>query len=186
MRKGLAVQIVWVLVVGTAFSACTQHVIAPDLRDRAVNAPAFVAVLENPEGYLGQMVIWGGIIIETVNEPGYTLIKVLQTPLEIGQMPGNGDYSQGRFIARATGYLDGAVYEKGRKVTVAGRITGKEVLPLSGIEYTYPVVSVAQIHLWPPAPAYNAPYYYRPYFWGWGWYGSCLSRPWGWGPDCLP
>jgi len=187
MGKRRSVQLSLVLVLLMLTAGCAQYVISSQLREQAVDAPTFAAVLENPDNFIGQTVIWGGIIIDTTNEPGYTSIKVLQTPLGSDQLPTNAEYSQGRFIIRASGYLDGEVYQKGKRITVAGRVTGKEILPVSGIQYTYPVISLEEIHLWQqPAPAYYSPYYYRPYFWGWGWYGSCLSYPWGWGPACLP
>lgn len=187
MCKSVSVELSLGLILLMAAAGCTQYVISSQLREQAVNAPSFAAVLENPDKFIGQTVIWGGIIIDTTNEPGYTLIKVLQTPLSSDQLPTKAEYSQGRFIVRASGYLDGEVYQKGRKITVAGSVTGKEILPVSSIQYTYPVIALEEVYLWQqPAPAYYDPYYYRPFFWGWGWYGSCLSYPWRWGPTCMP
>ena len=40
------------------------------------------------------------------------------------------------------------VYEKGKKITLAGEIIGKKVQPSGKSQYAYPVVSIKEIHLW--------------------------------------
>lgn len=72
-----------------------------------------------------------------------------------------------------------AIYSKGREVTLAGEVKGKRVLPLGEIEYTYPLIAIKEIHLWPdeskgliyPYPYGYYPYWYHPYgYYPYWWY----------------
>lgn len=155
-------------------SGCA-HTISPEMRQRARKDLTFPQVLQSPTAYVGFTVIWGGLIIETLNRSDGTAITVLETPLDYQEMPRDEESSRGRFIARISGYLDPEVYRKGRKITLAGDIIGKESKPLGEIQYTYPVVQVRELHLWReriveyyPYPYYwywyGGPYYYWPHF----------------------
>ena len=62
--------------------------------------------------------------------------------------PEDSDVSYGRFMVRFEDYRDPEIYKKGRKITVAGKIAGGKVMPLDKLEYTYPVIAPAEIHLW--------------------------------------
>jgi outer membrane lipoprotein len=129
----------------------------------------FKEVLKNPDAFKGKVVMWGGVILEAKNQKGGTLLEVLQKPLDWDDRPQDGDESHGRFLGLYEGFLDTALYAKGREVTVAGEIQGKKVLPMDEIDYTYPFLAVKEVHLWPervkerivPAP-------YWPYPWWWG------------------
>ena len=87
-------------------------------------------------------------------------MTVLQIPLDAYGSPGEEERSAGRFIARAPGYADKEIYEKGRLITIAAEIAGKQTQPLDEIQYTYPVVEVKEMHLWKPAAHYREPYVY--------------------------
>lgn len=144
-----------------------QHPIQREYREEAVRDVPFQEIRRDPSAYVGSTVIWGGEVIETVNLPRETEIIILQTPLGREGRPEEPIRSEGRFIARAPDFLDPDVYEKGRRVTVAGEITGVESRPLGKMEYAYPILRIRQIHLWreeQPLP----PYYYGD---PWGWYG---------------
>lgn len=164
-----------VLVLPLFINGCATYVTSAKLRQQAVPNLPFSVVLKNPDRYVGRTVIWGGIIIETINEPNSTMIKILQTPLGYGEEPESDTASEGRFIAKVPGYLDNQVYRPGKKVTVAGKIIGKQVQPLGQTTYAYPLVSVEEINLWQTPSRYWWPYYYWnypvPFYWGWGWYG---------------
>ena len=92
---------------------------------------------------------------------------MLETPLGWGEEPKSAAYSRGRFIASSSKFLDPAIYNEGRKITLAGKITGKKTLTLDGTTYTYPAVSIVQINLW---EIRLAPYSYN-YGWGPYWDG---------------
>ena len=83
------------------------------------------------------------------------------------------DESEGRFLVLYPGYLDVAIYNGGRKVTVAGEIQGKKIQRLGEIDYTYPLTSAKEIHLWPvekkgrvycPYPYWHYPWSCGPYW----------------------
>jgi len=127
-------------------------------------------VRKDPEAYQGKLVLWGGVIVEAKNTKEGTLVEVLQTAMNVEGRPKNLDRSEGRFLALYDGYLDAAVYSEGREVTIAGEIEGKRVLPLGEIQYTYPLISVKEIHLWrrkTDEKVYPYPYPYWHYPWWW-------------------
>ena len=166
----------WYLILtGVIFlpSACAQ-VMSSEVRAKVRKDLSFSAVLANPEAYRGETVIWGGQVIDTLNEPGSTLIKILQIPLDFTEMPEDEEASQGRFMAEVKGYADPEVYRKGRRVTLAGEVVGKKVEPLSEIEYSYPLVKVQEMHLWKQYPLAYGPHPV-PY-----WYGLGYPGPYPW------
>ena len=162
------------LVVGLG---CAAKPIAEQYRKEAkAEDLTFPMVLQNPDAYVGDIVLWGGDIVQTTNINEGTEIIVLETPLGGGERPEKVKESQGRFIAMSSKFLDPSIYKAGRKITLAGQVAGKKTRPLGETTYTYPVVTIKQLHLWKKRP----PYVYYPYdYWGpgWGW-----GPYWGWGP----
>ena len=152
------------------------------LMDQADPSLTFGEVQKNPDAFLGKTVVWGGVIVETLNRRDETLVKVRLTDLDADTRPRNTDRSPGRFMIRYSGFLDPAIYKEGREITVAGEITGKEVLPLGSLHYVYPVVTAKEIHLWEkmvPYPSYYYPYYYDP-FYPWWWHRPYWRHPYWW------
>ena len=171
----------WIFLLSTfiLLSGCA-HVISRDLGNQVDTTLTFQQVLQNPNAYKGKMVVWGGEIIEAVNQKdGTTLIEVLQRPLGWREEPRQTIASEGRFLALVDRYLDPYVFRKGRKVTIAGEILGEEIKPIGKMDYRYPFLLSRQIYLWEDYYYYPVPYYYDPW-WGYpyGWRGY----PYGWGP----
>jgi outer membrane lipoprotein len=129
-------------------SGCS-HVISNVVLKEVDRNVSFAQVANAPDAYKGKTVLFGGDIIETQNLPDNTLILVLQRPIGRRGQPAAGDVSEGRFIIQTPGFLDPAIYSPGRKVTVAGTVLGKEVRPLGGIEYRYPIIEKRELYLWP-------------------------------------
>ena len=125
----------------------------------------YQVVQKDPDRYVGEVVLWGGVIAEITNKQNETDLQVRQTELDIEKRPKNLDSSAGRFIARYAGFLDPAIYQPGREITVAGEVVGKEVLPLEKIQYSYLVIMAREIHLWERLLRPYYPYYWDP-FWG--------------------
>ncbi len=150
------------------FSGCLP--ISKQLRAQADKTLTFRQVLQNPEAYKGKIVIWGGEVVETINQKdGTTLIIVLQRPLDWTQEP-EFRRSEGRFIVLAQGYIDPYVFSRGRRITVAGEIEGKKIMKLGELEYPYPVLLSKQLYLWGQYYYYAYPYYWHypygyPYWW---------------------
>ena len=170
----------WHLVFGLTFMfyglfclAGCAAVISKQLREQVVKELTLRVVLKDPEAYKRETVLWSGVIISSVNVKEGTSIEVLQKPADIQGKPKDVDESEGRFLALYSGYLDVAIYNVGRKVTVAGEVQGKKIQRLGKIEYTYPLISAKEIHLWPvekkdrvyyPCPFWHYPWWYDPYW----------------------
>lgn len=99
---------------------CSCSVISRPMKKEAGAKIDFNQLVKYTDGYLGQTIILGGYVIEVKNNEETTLITVLQAPLDVSDSPLSRDKSQGRFIVSVDGFLDPAVYEKDRSITVAG------------------------------------------------------------------
>jgi outer membrane lipoprotein len=108
----------------------------------------FTDLQKQPERYRGVVVILGGQIIETVVKESETRVQVLQLPLAAQQRPDNAAPSQGRFIVIFSRFADPLVYEKGRKITVAGVVQGSQVIVVSERPYSVPVLLERETYLW--------------------------------------
>ena len=146
--------------------------ISKELRVQADRTLTFQQVFKNPDAYKGKIAIWGGDVVETINQKdGRTLIVVLQRPLDWMEEP-KIQRSEGRFIILVEGYVDPYVFRRGRKITVAGEILGRKVMRLGELEYPYPFLLSKQIYLWGERYYYPYPAPYYP----WGYYG--YYGPW--------
>jgi len=174
----------WVLLGGVIFMASCAP-LSKEVMRQVDETLTYEVVRQDPDRFVGKTVLWGGVIIETANRKDETLIKVRATELDLEKRPKNLDRSAGRFIVRYAGFLDPAIYREGREVTVGGEVTGKEILPLGGTQYTYPVLLAKEIHLWEKRVYYRYPdpYYWDP-FWYPYWYPYRYPywryRPWYW------
>jgi outer membrane lipoprotein len=145
-------------------SGCA-HVISKDLRIKSDPSLTLGQVRQNPDAFKEKLVIWGGEIIETVNQrDGTTQIEVFQRPLGWRGEPKETSYSEGRFLVLADPYLDPYIFRRGKRITVGGEIIGEKNKPLGEMEYRYPVVSSKQIYLWPEYYYQPYPYYYDPWW----------------------
>lgn len=177
MKKGSLLNILFFGLI-LLVSGCA--VMSKELRTEAEKDLSFEEVFKDPDLHKGKVVIWGGTIVDSKNTKDGTLLEVLQKPLDLVGEPRDVDQSGGRFLALYEGFLDIAIYTKGREITVGGLVQGKRVMPLGEIRYTYPVILVKEIHLWPEVsrdrvPPY--PYWGYPY-WGYPWWHDPFRRPW--------
>jgi outer membrane lipoprotein len=158
------------------FSGCA-HVISKDLRNQVDSSLTFEKVFQNPMAYKGKTVVWGGEIVDTLNQKnGTSEIEVFQIPLDSWtDAPKASNVSEGRFLIKVNKYLDPYLYHEGMRITVGGEISGEQIKPLGEIDYRYPVVSSKQIYLWDDYYYYPYPYPYS-YYYPWGYYD-----PWWWG-----
>jgi outer membrane lipoprotein len=90
--------------------------------------------------------------LSTRNLTEGTLFEVLQKALDTTDKPLDTDRTEGRFMALCEGYLDPAVYSKGRQVTLAGRVLGTRIDMVGEITYVYPLLACLEVYLWPPMP----------------------------------
>jgi len=108
----------------------------------------FAQLQKSPEQFRGEFVILGGRIIEVTNDPLFSSMIVLQFPLDANHEPRTNDPSEGRFLVKSESLLDPAVYGPGSFISVAGKVLGKEIRPIGGHSYVYPVISPEKIWKW--------------------------------------
>jgi outer membrane lipoprotein len=164
----LAVYILLFLLLG-GFTACAPA-ISKKVREEAGEPVPFAALLKQTDGYKGRVVIVGGYILETLNETDGSWITVLQAPLDSQNRPKSSDLSEGRFMVSSSEFLDPVVYSKERRITVGGKVIGRQERKLGNLTYVYPVIEAMEIHLWSKEGEYIGPYY--PYYdlWYYPWY----------------
>ncbi len=145
-------------------------------------ALTFLQVKAAPDSFRAQSAVFGGKVLAARRQKDSTKIEVLQLPLDQSTRPGYDlTQSQGRFIALQQEFLDPATLPPGTRITVTGEIAGSVTLPLDETDYTYPVINIKRVQVWPEsedAAPHIRPYYYMgpgPY---WGPYWSPYWRPW--------
>lgn len=144
-------RVVWCIVIIPALvaAACAQPFPKQMLRevDRSIS---FKELKEDPERFMGRIVLLGGVVIETRNTKEGTYVEILQRRLDSQARPVESDETEGRFIVFTKEFLDAAVYHKGRRVTVIGEIAGQKTQPLGEVQYRYPYIIAKAVHLWEP------------------------------------
>ena len=121
-----------------------------DLLDKTDRNVSFVALQKEPERFSGKLLMLGGTIVDTKNLKEGTQIEVLQKPLDGEGQPAVTDETGGRFLVVTSQFLDGAIYHRGRSVTIIGEVAGSKLQPLGELEYRYPVLTAKGLHLWAP------------------------------------
>jgi len=160
-----------------ALTGCAESISDKFLK-QVDNNITFEQLIKNPDQYIGNSVLLGGVIISTQNKNDGTLLEIYQTELNSSGEPTNVDVSKGRFLAMDSNFLDSQIYRSGRKVTIAGVVKEVETRKIGDVDYRYPYLAVKDIYLWKRVNNRV----YAPYNWGyygpdWGYYG-----PMWWGP----
>lgn len=168
MNKSV-MQIFALVVIGAGLGACAT--VPKPLQGQYSNATP----RESAAGG-DQAVRWGGEIIKVEPKADATCFEVLSRKLDDVARPVRRDASEGRFIACRSGFYDPEEFERGREVTITGRVTGTDRGKVGEFDYSYPHVAADTIYLWPRRPLVVRSPYYDPWMYG-GPYG-----PWGWGP----
>src|SRR5512136_1879417 len=108
------------LVIPLLRSAACASAISQQARSQVTYSGNFAVLQERPGAHLGQVVMFGGKILETKASPTSSEITVLQLPLGTSDRPQDGDRSEGRFLLRSVQFLDPAVYRTGLLLTAVG------------------------------------------------------------------
>jgi outer membrane lipoprotein len=122
--------------------------ISRGVRHQAARNLTFSQVLADPAAHRGALVIWGGIIMKTINHPHSTELIVLETSLGFWETPKGPESSGGKFIAVTPRFLEPEIYRRGTRITVAGVVEGRQLMTLKGIAYAYPLIKIKEIHHW--------------------------------------
>ncbi len=108
----------------------------------------------------GLRVRWGGTIANVSPEKNHTCFQVVSHPLDYSAHPEEGDRTDGRFIACASGFYDPEVYAVKREITVIGTLQAPTIGSIGNYKYIFPNVDVETLYLWPkPSPIANIPAY---------------------------
>jgi outer membrane lipoprotein len=159
---GLAVM----LLVGCAASNTYDPI-----RDADFKGPSLQAVRAgvDPDAFKSARVRWGGVIAKIENHRAETWLEIVEHPLERSGRPRDVSASEGRFIARITGFLDPTIYAAGRQITVIGTLTDEIQRTIGEYPYQFPVIAVEQYQLWEqrqePAVIYYPSPFWDPWFW---------------------
>ncbi|MEW6107679.1 MAG: Slp family lipoprotein [Nitrospirota bacterium] len=149
------------------FITSCSYVISRETREIAVKDVPFKNILDNPDAYINNIFIMGGIIARTTNTDEGTEIEIVQTPVDrLGNII-DRDISEGRFIVTIRKQLDPLIYSAGRDITLAGKLTGSRRALLGTREYNYPVFEVKEMYLWKKERylyQHVYPYWYDPYY----------------------
>ena len=114
----------------------------------------------------GQVVRWGGRIVQTEPHDNRTCFEMISTRLDASGRPyWATDDVGGRFIACRAGFYDPAVFEVNREVTFTGRIEGYDNRMIGGYDYRFPRVAAEVVYLWPVRE--NVDVLLRPAPWPW-------------------
>ena len=143
----MAKKVAFAVILSFVLSGCTS-VLSTSVVQEADDKVTFTDLQKQPDRHQGALVILGGQIIETVVKESETRVQVLQLPLGAQQRPDNTASSQGRFIVIFKRFADPLIYEKGRKITVAGVVQGGQEIMLNDRPHTVPVLLERETYLW--------------------------------------
>jgi outer membrane lipoprotein len=136
-----------VLTTTLLVCACASD---PEISMQGVNETATPRqAIAEIESLRGDQVLWGGIIVTSTNLEQDTRLEVLAYPLDSSQKPETSSEPTGRFLAIEPGYLETVDYRQGRLVTVKGLLSETREGEIGEADYTFPVVEIDQIYLWP-------------------------------------
>lgn len=165
---------IFLVILGLLVSSCGAVISDYIVEDSNLSiTPSYVR--ENPEEYIDENIIWGGVIIGIKNKEKGTTVEVFATPLAKSLRP-TGTGTLGRFLIKTDEYLDPLIYSKNAMITVAGSIEGIETRKIDEMDYQYPIIKPIEIKLfkdnddeleyYPYYNPYYRPYYY-PYYYPW-------------------
>ena len=120
--------------------------------------------------HTGQVVRWGGRIVQTEPHDNSTCFEMISTELSAyGRPYWKNDADAGRFIACRQGFYDPAIFEPNREVTFTGRIEGYDQRMIGGFDYRFPRVAADVVYLWPVRETVDVLTYPAPWPW-WGYW----------------
>jgi outer membrane lipoprotein len=168
---------VGLVIITLALAGCAESISDKFLKQVDNKNITFEQLIKNPDQYVGNSILLGGVIVSTENKNDGTLLEIYQTELDSSGEPKDVDISKGRFLAWDKDFLDSQIFRSGRRVTIVGVVKGVEYRKVGQVDYHYPYLVVKDIYLWRNVRARMYPRYYWDYYgpmWGYpypyGWY----------------
>ena len=165
--------------ISVGLSGCSSPPISKDVREQARQV-TFSQVRADPAGTRGTVVIWGGRIINVVNNTNASSIYIVGLPVKSNGKPMSEGPSPGRFVAATPNFLDPTMLPRNRRITVAGSLNGVSTERLGSMNYAYPVLEIKELHIWPLKSGEDYPDYSNYAYYGYG--PAWNNYSWGWGP----
>lgn len=163
------------MLIACGFLTACQSSIPIEIREPVPDAVTMEQARDPNQHAQGKPVRWGGKIIKVENKADESWIEIVAKELEDSGRPSDEDASQGRFLARAAGFIDPAIYKADREITVYGVLEPSVERKIGERPYTYPVIRVARYYLWEeyaPSRYYYDPwypnYFYDRFYYPWG------------------
>ena len=140
--------LLFLVILGPFLASCAPVISDKSIMDSDRSIP-FLAVLKDPGTYTGKTIILGGRIISVTIREGETKLELIEQPLNDQYKPVSKDISQGRYLVIYKGFLDPAIYSRGRLITVVGQIRGGELIRIGDVQYSCPVLVAKELYLLP-------------------------------------
>ncbi len=138
---------IWLLLLSLGCAAGISH----QVRSQVTYAGPFSDVQKVPDKYIGEIVMFGGKILNNQSSPASSELIVLQLRTDSQDRPKDDDQSEGRYLIQSDQFLDPAIYKKGVLLTVVGKLSGSEARAIGEFDYVYPKLKAIEIKLWPKA-----------------------------------
>lgn len=156
------------------FAGCAWYPIDRTYMREAAQNVTVPMVQNELKKYDSAIVIWGGIVLSDINDSSGSNLVIMETSLDDAGYPMEANLPRGRFIARTRLFLDPEIYRKGRRVTLAGQVTGLSTRKMGDGTYAYPILDIKELRYWRYYQEYyDEPYY--PYYGPW-WYSDFGAR----------
>jgi outer membrane lipoprotein len=139
------------LLVAATLVSCSGPVLRSDLLSTGLHNPSMMQLSQDPVQYQGRIFILGGAIVSCILTETGSLVEAVQIPVDSNGYLKESDPSTGRFLAfypKEFGVLDPVVYRGGRRITLAGKLSGTRLGKIDEMEYAYPYFETIQVYLW--------------------------------------
>lgn len=159
-----------ILLLAAILAGCASGGVVPaSLEGQLDKNLTFSQLRDSPDSYRGHLLVLGGEVLSAKRQKDGTRIEVLEIPLDGSLQPeSDRTMSQGRFISIQKEFLDPATIPPGTRLTIVGEVSGAVTDKLDEMDYTYPVLEIKALKVWPRGESFSRiPYYYYPpsYYW---------------------
>jgi outer membrane lipoprotein len=140
-----------VLILAIIILFSCSPILRQDSIDRATFNYQSSEIKQNPALYMGNLFVFGGIIVNTTTVEGGYLIEALYVPVNSRGYLKSVENTGDRFLAiypKKYDFLDPMSFRKGREITIAGKIIALDTGEINKMDYIFPVFLIEEVHLW--------------------------------------